>query len=261
MVCISLLILTSCEDVINIDLKEAPPRLVVEASINILNSGASFNSYIKLTTTAPFFDNQIPVVKDAVVKITDESGFVSLFEHVGDGKYDALFFPIPNMNYTLEIIYKNDIYTATTQFESTVPIEYVEQRNDGGFTGKDIELKAYFTDPEGVRNFYYFKGVSERGLVLDVLNDEFFDGNSIFGYYLVDDLASGDMVQFHLYGINEEFYNYMFILLQQTGGSGGPFETQPATVRGNIVNKTNPENYPLGYFRISELSTFSYTVE
>lgn len=261
MVCISFLILTSCEEVINVDLNEAAPRLVVEASINILDSGASLNSYIKLTTTAPFFGNEIPVVEDASVKITDENGFIVAFEHIGEGRYDGLFFPVPNIDYTLEILYKGEIYTATTQFVSTVPLEYVEQRNDGGFTGKDIELKAFFTDPGGERNFYFFKGISERGISSDVLSDEFFDGNSIFGYYLSEDLAAGDAVNFHLYGIDEAFYNYMFILLQQTGSGGGPFETQPATVRGNIVNKTNPENYPLGYFRISQLSTLSYIVQ
>ncbi|HLW33174.1 MAG TPA: DUF4249 domain-containing protein [Aequorivita sp.] len=261
MVCISILILTSCEDVIEVDLNEAPPRLVVEASINILENGASFNSFIKLTTTAPFFDNEIPVVEDASIQIKDEDGMIYPFEHIGSGRYDGLFFPIHNMEYTLEILYKGETYIGSTQFESTVPLEYVEQRDDGGFSGEDIELKVFFTDPVGEGNYYFFKGNSERGLVLDVLSDEFFDGNSIFGYYLVEDLAKGDQVQFNLYGIDEAFYNYMFILLQQTGGGGGPFETQPATVRGNIVNKTNPENYPLGYFRISELSTLSYTVQ
>lgn len=261
LVCFLFLTLTSCQDVIEVDLHEAPPRLVIEASINILESGSTINSFIKLTTTAPFFGNEIPVVKDATIKIIDEEGTIFPFEHTENGKYDGLFFPVNNMKYTLEILYKGEMYTGSTQFERTVPLEYVEQRNDGGFSGKDIELKAYFTDPEGKGNYYFFKGNSERGLVVDVLSDEFFDGNSIFGYYLVEDLAPGDDVQFHLYGIDEEFYNYMFVLLQQTGGGGGPFETQPATVRGNIINKTHPANYPLGYFRISELSILNYRVQ
>ena len=54
----------------------------------------------------------------------------------------------------------------------------------------------------------------------------------------------------------------MFILLQQSSDqSDGPFETQPATVRGNFVNQTNEANFPLGYFRISEVSILTYTVE
>jgi len=54
----------------------------------------------------------------------------------------------------------------------------------------------------------------------------------------------------------------MFTLLQQSSDqSNGPFETQPATVRGNIINETNPDNFPLGYFRISQVSELSYTVQ
>ena len=96
----------------------------------------------------------------------------------------------------------------------------------------------------------------------DTFNDEFFDGNSIFGFYQVEDLAPQDEITFFLSGVDEQFYNFMFILLQQgSDDSGGPFETQPATVRGNIINTTNPENFPLGYFRVSEVSTLSYTVQ
>ena len=37
------------------------------------------------------------------------------------------------------------------------------------------------------------------------------------------------------------------------GGGNGPFNTVPFQLRGNIVNITNPENFPFGYFRISEV--------
>jgi hypothetical protein len=54
----------------------------------------------------------------------------------------------------------------------------------------------------------------------------------------------------------------MFILLQQgSDDGGGPFETQPATVRGNCINITNPNNYPFGYFRLSEVDEVIYTIE
>ena len=52
------------------------------------------------------------------------------------------------------------------------------------------------------------------------------------------------------------------ILLQQTDeDSGDPFETQTTTVRGNCINQTNPDNFPLGYFRVSETDVFTYVVE
>ena len=176
-------------------------------------------------------------------------------------KYDN-FNPQPDTNYTLSVTYKDEVYTATEQLQPVVPLEFVEQRNDGGFDGESIELKAFFTDPANIENYYFFEGLSDRGNVYDTFNDEFFDGNSIFGFYVVEDLETGDEVNFVLHGVNEQFYNFVFILLQQgSDNSGGPFETQPATVRGNLVNETNPDNFPLGYFRISEISTLQYTVQ
>lgn len=254
--------LTSCEEVIDVELNDAPPRLVIDATIS---KGFNDDSVARvfLSTTAPFFDNGVTMVNDAEVIITSSDGSVYNLENTSDGLYGYNNLnPDPNQDYTLKVIYKNEVYTATEKLYSVAPLEFVEQRNDGGFTGEDIELKAFFTDPPGEKNFYYFKGMSERGNVLDVLDDEFFDGNTIFGYYLAEDLAVGDKVHFYLHGVDEAFYNYMFVLLQQTGGQGGgPFGTQPATVRGNIVNETNSDNFPLGYFRISQVSILSYTVQ
>lgn len=254
-------IFSSCEDVVDVELNNAPPRLVIEANLNVWENGTARAS-VRLTTTAPFFDNEVPLVSGATVTVTDENGAVYPFIYSDNGFYTADLVPQINTEYTLHIIYNDEIYTATETLYPVVPLEFVEQRNDGGFTGEDIELKAYFTDPPEARNFYFFEGISDRGVVLDVFNDEFFNGNTIFGYYLVEDLAVADEVKFNLYGVSEAFYNYMFILLQQTSEQGGgPFETQPATVRGNIINETNPENFPLGYFRISEVSTLNYTVQ
>jgi hypothetical protein len=254
-------LLCSCEEVIEVDLNTSEPRLVIEASINLLEDGTS-NPSVKLSTTAPFFDDEIPFVTNAIVTITSDTGEIFDFEHIEFGVYKNTLIPEFNVNYTLEILYNDEIYTATQQLISSVPIEFVEQRNDGGFTGDEVEIKAFFTDPGGEENYYFFEARSEKGSVLDTYEDVFFDGNQIFGIYSVEDLETNDEIDFNLYGVDRQFYNFMLILLQQgSDDTGGPFETQPATVRGNVINNTNSENFPLGYFRISQTYTFNYTVE
>ena len=97
---------------------------------------------------------------------------------------------------------------------------------------------------------------------LDVYDDEFSNGNQIFAFYSDEDLETGNEVIINNYGISEQFYEYMNLLLQQIADSGGgPFQTQPATVRGNCINTTNPDNFALGYFRLSEAYTTTYIVE
>ena len=256
-----ILLLSSCEEVIDLDLQNSQPKLVIEATINVLENDSS-TAEVKLSQTAPFLENYIPPVTDALVSITSSTGEVYSFNHTQNGIYTANLIPVLNNTYTLEVIHQDETYSATESLHTVTEFEEVIQDNQGGFGGDQIQLKAYFTDPGGIKNYYLSETLSIRGDERRAFNDEFFDGNRINDFYLADDLTPGDVVTFNLYGVDEYFFNFMTVLLQQTNsGGGGPFETQPATVRGNIVNKTNSGNFPLGYFRISEKSTIVYTVE
>ncbi len=42
-----------------------------------------------------------------------------------------------------------------------VPIDFIEQKDDGGFLGEDIELKAFYTDPANIDNYYFFEFLSD----------------------------------------------------------------------------------------------------
>ncbi|MGB7784940.1 MAG: DUF4249 domain-containing protein [Salinimicrobium sp.] len=252
----------SCEDVVDVELEEAEPRLVIEASLLWDIDDAESEQYVVLTTTAPFFDDEIPAAKGASVSVFDETGNEYLFEETEDGifKNDKID-PVLNSDYRLHINYQGEVYEATEQFIPTPEILYVEQENNGGFTGDDIELKIFYQDPGGMENYYLFR-FFEKNLSLQIYDDRFTDGSRNFAYYSAEDLESGDQVGLEIQGISEGFYEYMYILRSQAGSSnGGPFQTQPTTVRGNIVNITNPENFAFGYFRLSATDFMSYTVE
>lgn len=259
------IILFSCEDVIDVDVPTSEPRLVIDASINWFKETSGNEQSIKLTLTAPFFDNGVPPANDADVLITDENGNVFNFlEEDNSGIYkNTDFVPVIDLAYTLTVIYQNETYTATDKLLSVADFERVEQNLEGGFDGEETEIKAFFTDPIDEENYYFFEFIPNIPVTptLDTFKDEFVNGNEIFGFYVEEDLNPGNEVIIRNYGVSEEFYEYMFVLLQQTGGGGGPFETQPATVRGNCINTTNPDNYPLGYFRLSEVSEIIYTVQ
>jgi len=258
--------LVSCEDVIDVDLENAEPRLVIDASLNWLkNTDGSFQ-FIKLTLSAPFFDDDIPPATGAQVIVTDSANNTFNFTEEGtSGIYtNNSFIPAIGRTYYLNILYNNETYTATEQLLSVAPIESVEQNNNGGFSGDETELKAFYTDPKDVENYYLFEFASTNtnSLSLEVYDDEFTDGNRIFAFYSDPDVNVGDEIIIRNYGVSERFYEFMNILLQQTDDeSGDPFETQPALVRGNCINETNPENFPFGYFKASEVSVFTYVIE
>lgn len=258
--------LTNCEDVVDVDLNTSEPRLVIDASINWLKNTPGNQQSIRLSLTAPFFNDTVPPANNAIVTISDsDNNTFSFIEEVDTGIYrNDSFIPVIDETYTLTILYNGETYTATETLKPVVSIDFVEQNNEGGFSGEDIELKAFYTDPANEENYYFFEFISDIAVTptLEVYEDRFTDGNQIFGFYTEEDLESGDVVTIRNYGISKRFYDFMFILLQQgSQEAGGPFETQPATVRGNCVNTTNPNNFPFGYFRLSEVDELIYTVE
>jgi hypothetical protein len=257
---------SSCEDVIDVDVPSSPPKLVIEASINWFRNFNGISQSIKLSLTAPFFNNDIPPANGATVIITDGSN--NIYNFIEDGSTGIYrnnsFNPEINQTYNLSVTYNGETYEATETLKSVSPITRVEQKNDGGFSGDEIELKAYYTDPEDEENHYLFEFINVKtGTIdLEVYDDEFTNGNEIFGFYSEEDLESGDEIDIRIYGVSERFYEFMFILLQQNDEDGGdPFEVQPATIRGNCVNTTNPDNFPLGFFRVSQADGFNYFIE
>jgi len=263
LLCISIY---TCEEPISLDLNTSEPKLVIEASINWIKGTPGNEQEIKLSLTAPYYDLETPPANNAIVTVFDSNN--NQYNFIEDGSTGVYknnsFTPVLEEEYSLIINYDGEIYSATETLKSVVPIDYVEQKNDGGFSGDETELKAYYTDPANIENFYFFEFRNNFTAIptLEVYKDEFTDGNQIFGFYTEEDLTAGHEVTIRNYGISKAFYEYMFILLQQNSEEGGgPFETTPATVRGNCINETNSENFPLGYFRLSEVDEIIYIVE
>lgn len=252
----------SCEEVVDISLEESKPRLVIDASIEWFKGTTGENQTIRISRTAPFYKEETEGVENAQVALTSEDGTEFEFLHQQAGNYvNNNFVPRLNSKYKLEVKLEGEVYTATETFIPVVEIDYIEQLQAGGFSGEDIEIKAFYTDPETTEDYYLFEFITED-VSLEFYEDEFTNGNQIFGYYSTEDIEKGDEIEIQLQGISKSYYEFLFILRSQVGtNQGGPFETMPATVKGNIINRTNAENYPFGYFRLSEVDSTSYIVD
>lgn len=253
----------SCEEVVEVDLNTAEPRLVVEASINWYKGDTGNIQKIRLTTTAGYYDPEVPTVSNAIVKITSEDGQVFDFLEETPGNYYCHdFVPEIGKNYELMVMVNGEVYTATEKMYAVPEIQYVEQNNDIGFSDDLIEIKYFFQDNAEEENYYLDSFTIDNITypVYGISSDKFFQGNMMYGIFLYDEFETGDDVDIKLYGISSSYYNYMRVLFNSTD-SGGPFPIPVGTVRGNLVNQTNPDNYALGYFRLSEVDQITYTVE
>ena len=272
---LSLLLLTgSCTDVIDIEVPEAAPRLVIEASMDWIKGTSGSQQSIKLSTSTPFFDNLVenPATGAIVKVINDTDSREVIFTDQNNGNYVTNeFVPVMGQSYTLEILYENEIYLASETMTPVTDITSVFQTRENGFDKDALEVNIEFNDPKDIKNFYLTK-FQRRGDLLQTLfdvKDEFTDGNkmSIFYEKINNDdtgeteFVPGDIVDIGLNGISEQYFNYIKLLIQQSGGAGGPFSTTPAEIKGNCVNINSPENYAFGYFRLSEVDKRVYTFE
>jgi hypothetical protein len=56
------------------------------------------------------------------------------------------FNPVINEVYVLTVVHNSRTYTATERLKSVSPITKIVQNNEGGFTGKNIEIKTFYND-------------------------------------------------------------------------------------------------------------------
>ena len=259
-------ITSACEDVIAVDLNTAAPKLVITAAINWKKGTSGNQQKITLTTTTDFYNKETPKVSQATVYIKNSSNTIFNFvETAVKGEYACSnFVPVLNENYTLTVMSKGATYTAVEKLKAVAPITEVIQNNEGGFTGDKIEIKTFYNDPVNEENFYLYKYTYSNQVKANFYADEdkFFNGNKFFSISQNDDLKKGEKIEITHYGISKSYYNYMNILVSISSNSGGgPFQSPPATVRGNIINNTNILDYPLGYFSLSEVDTKSYIIQ
>ena len=168
----------SCEDVVDIDLSTAPAKLVIDASIKWQKGTTGNEQTIRLTTTTDFYASTIPTVSGATVFITDGNGIqYDFIETPGSGNYVCTNFnPEIRQTYTLTVIYDSQVYTATESLIEVPTIDYVEQTENGGFTGDQIEVKFFYQDIPNQDNFYLimFNSSNVSLPIFDVVNDSFF---------------------------------------------------------------------------------------
>lgn len=263
---IALLLFVGCEEVIDVDLNTAAPRLVIDASINWQKGTDGSVQKIILSTTTDFYGNVIPKVSGANVSIKNSENLNYIFSETSNtGEYQCTTFkPIIGETYVLTVVYKGQTYTATETMQSVTPIYSIQQKNDGGFSGEDYEIEVSFEDPMD-KNFYMAKIFPDiyKSPSHQVISDQFTNGNQKSWSFSDEDLKQGTAIAITHYGISEDYYNYMskLIAVASTSGGGSPFQTPPATVRGNIVNQTDIDNYALGYFSLSEVDHKNYVIK
>ena len=263
---ISLLLIvlfTNCEKVIDVDVPSIEPKLIIDATFEVLfdENPVVANTFVKLSLSADYFDDTIPPVTNASVFLTNllDNSIINFTDENEDGNYEPIisFIPADDVEYELTIIYNNEIYKGKATKVKSTPFTDIIQGDETLFSGDEIELKISFTDNVDVDNYYLFNIDTYNFITIE---DRFFNGTDYnFSYFYEDEnIELPKNIMLKMCGMTKEYYTYFEILVSQGGqNGGGPFQAIPSSLLGNMINKTNEENFPLGYFHISETDTFN----
>lgn len=256
-------ILLGCEKVIDIETDFNDTRLVVDANISKHRDSLNAKASVKLSETVPYFSNEESIINDAIVSIEINQKTHNLYYDNPTKLYVSdINFIENNSDFVLLIEHKNNNYTSSSKLVKTPKIESVVFGDRKSLNKDEVELKVTFTDPTEQGNYYLWKFGPKKSGKFDYLPalDKYINGNKFTFSFFIDKteyLQDSDYINIEINGITEDYFNYLNILTSQAGAQNGrPFSTSSSVIKGNVVNNTNIENFPLGYFRVYEFDYF-----
>lgn len=247
-----LLLTTSCQKVINVDLDEADKKLVIDAVLTDQAGGCM----VKLSTTKDFYDdNSFAGISGAQVRISSEGQLLSTLTESSQGIYtDETLKGNYGKEYELSVVYDGKTFTAKSTMPYVVPFDsaYVETQS---FFGQDFTFATIMLqDPAGTQNNYrcvqYING--KRTPESFIFDDDYSDGKRFestlyFDQDGADSIKSGDQIRIDLSCIDRSAYEYWFSFEQSaSGGMGSAAPANPVT---------NVQGGALGYFSAQNTQT------
>lgn len=152
-----LLLLSSCEKVINIDLKEADQKVVIEGFISD-QPGLTTHSILLSKTNKFSAENNKNPVSGAFVMVEDISlGLKDTLVEDNPGEYKTKnILGVSGHTYQLTTIVDGKTYTASSTMPAPVAFDSLYTQELSFFGDTITQVIPVFQDPLGIKNFYRF---------------------------------------------------------------------------------------------------------
>jgi hypothetical protein len=278
MLTIFILIIYGCEQIINLDLPEKDSRLVVSGLIT--NENTVY--YVKITKTSKYTFkynlNNEDNVKGALVIVNDNIGNIDTLDEVKPGNYRT---HIDKIKGTIGRSYKVSIITDDgKRFESDMEKMPDVPMIDSIYFQRDISKKSpdnpdyYLYDiyidwhePADQTNYYlrsmsyYWGGEWHDNVQWNwVFNDKYINGNFLQKDNVNESYGGKNWIfKLNQYSLTKSAYDFWNLVYEQTQSDGDNANSAVPLI-GNIYNTENPNDYALGYFQVSALTTIQVNI-
>ena len=237
------LFFTSCEKVIDIDLNDSEPRIVVDAQV--LNYGPGFdgNAVVKLSWTSNFYEtNTFRAIENAKVMVTDANGNKHQLSSQEPGIYRNPSIPQAQMgdHYNLEITVDGKTIKSSSTIARQVKIDSLSYSIDafGPKQNEGFMVNCHFTDPANEVNYYYMKlkinNIYSQGYF--ITRDDGLDGKPMTYTFFRNLITVPSQVYVELYTLDEAAFEYFKVLaMMEQGGMSTAPGNPPSNIEGDAI--------------------------
>ena len=264
-----IIVLASCEEVVQLNLDSEEPVVIIEGMIIDKN----IYQYVKVTQSVNFYsNNSFSIIDNATVTVSDGTTTYNFIHNPGNeenlnGYYfsENPFLGEVGKTYTLSVNVNGNTYTAVDELFPVTAIDSLtfdinpDEFEDPQEPNHFYEILFYAHEPQDREDFYLFKFYRNDTLIRDEPNDIYFsnddllaeeiNGIEIAGYFQVGDVGKVEMYSISNAGF--VYYNDLINLLQSDGGM---FGSPPVNTRTNITGGA------LGFFQCSSVVSSSIEI-
>jgi hypothetical protein len=239
------LLLFGCERVIDVDLNEADPHIVIEGNLSINPDTA----IVKISMTSSYFDT-LPSAKvsGAGVTVSNSFGEKFIFNETEKGIYQSKQIRLrPGETYQLLVEANGEKYESTSRLNPSVAIDSIKFYYEDSFSffESGYYVNLYIFDPPGIKNYYRVKhwknGVYQNSIDdFYIFDDRYVDGNNLEINLFNSPFELNDTVTVQLISLDKGAYEYFKTFEELVNNNPG--SAAPANPNSNISNSA------LGYF-------------
>ncbi len=197
----------ACEEVIDVNLKNISPKVVIESFIT--NVDDPF--IVKITKSQDFFNqSNFSTVRNATVQLEYLSVKENLIEKGGGYYISSRTIGIPGRTYTLKITADDETFGATVELPNPVPIDTVYFQ-PGLFHSDSLNIFVGFRDPALTENYYRIRLYRNRRYAVNdyfLMTDALLNGEKIVAPIYYRYFAPGDTVVVELLNLEKCTWKY-----------------------------------------------------
>lgn len=251
---LSTLAFTGCQKVINVNLNDAAPRIVIEGLITDRRGPYT----VTISKTADYFNaSALQTVSGATVLITDNFDNLDTLKELKPGVYfTSRVRGVADRSYTLKVLSEDQQYEGSCTLPGRVNIDSLKLVKsdisrfdfDGNRNTLHLEIHCFFKDPEE-KNYYRVKVFKNDSI--DTENYRLYDDQYTNGLYTelrVARATRGDTYRIELWAIDKQTYGFYRTL-------GELLDVNPVFGSTQANPNNNLSNGALGYFGAGAVSS------